>query len=316
MGIISLFKQTYFLLLFFSVIQIFYIEVESKLQKILLIALGFIFPWVVILLYHTFYHKTFDSFIYSVFTYNISNVIGIPTFTLVYQKVANLFSLIHRTILLICLSLGSISLLSPKTRIHAVPIFYLLFTGIFSVLVGGNRLFSHYFILITFPTYLLAAPGLSVLPKSLRFFLSISIIIFTLFLARQEYTRIFTYKMSFNFPNTELISYLQKYSSREDSFWFDGISFKYYYELKIPSPTKHLTIDAVINPQFIKEKFEMIDILCKKQIKWIVTDNKGLAQDQEFINFLAKNYKKQTTWEYGAIYSLKNVNSFDVKCLQ
>ncbi len=304
----SLTKQSYIMLLPLAPAQIWRTDKEGRmLQRLGMHFLGFLLPWSLLAGMY-FAGGALWDLAYGLVGYNLAYIIGPPTVQYLIERSRAILSssLPHWIVLLSALALGLWGVLVSQTRYLAGAIWALVLVGVVSLLAGGDRLLGHYYLFATFPIYLLLGPGLAALPVAMRRVASVSVLLMLLAAAPRELALAKSAARDAEpFPDASLVSFLNEHSSTGDGFFFDGSAFRYYYEFRVLAPSRYLSTDALLRPEFVDEKRNVMETLLALGTTWIVADSDFLGGDEEFLEFLETHYTPRAAWTRGEIYSLR-----------
>lgn len=115
-----------------------------------------------------------------VFLHNIRHIVALPTWSLLLARLKDVFSN-QMPLVVLGLAGGIVAFLRVTTRIPAIVSWLFLLAGAVGVIAGGDRLYRHYFLLLSFPLHLLLGCGVAALPRWSRRLVASAVLLFLAF---------------------------------------------------------------------------------------------------------------------------------------
>jgi hypothetical protein len=234
--------------------------------------------------------------------YNTCHVVAVPTWSAFFARLRDVFSG-QVPLVLASLAGGVLALFPERTRRMSIASWLFLFAGTVGVVAGGDRLFRHYFLLLSFPLRLLLACGVAALPRWPGRIAAAAVLLFVALRIPGE--RRWPAEILRVTPvpiDPEPLVFLAEHRKPAEAVFFEWQP--YYYETGLRAPHRYITTDHLGTPGYETERDNVLRALGTSSPAWIVTRRGTAAREWGLAGLVATRYEKAYEWSRGAIFRL------------
>lgn len=237
---------------------------------------------------------------HGVFGHNLRHVVALPTAAHLAEQIRSVFS---NQALLAFLGLagGALALFVARTRVAAAVAWTFFAAGALGVAAGGDRLFRHYFLLVSFPLHLLLACGIAALPLRGRWVAAAGVV--ALVALRIPAERRWPAEILRITPapiDPRPLAFLARARRAGEGVFFEWQAN--YYETGIRAPHRYLSIEHFATPGYESERDEVLRVLASGRVDWIVTKDGVTPRDWGLGRILSAGWVRVFEWPGGAVY--------------
>lgn len=231
---------------------------------------------------------TLGDLVDGAFLHNTRHVLALPTWGLLCERLWEVFSN-QTALVLIGLTAGFVGLRSDVTRIPTLASWLFLLAGAAGVVAGGDRLYRHYFLLVSFPLHLLLGCGVAALPGGPRRVLASAILLFLALRIPGERRLLAEALLVTPSPvDPEPLAFLERQRKPGEAVFFEWQPA--YYESGLRAPHRYLSTDHFALPGYERERDEVLRVLETTRVEWIVTRSGTSAHDWGLGEILSSRY--------------------------
>ena len=235
-----------------------------------------------------------------VFLHNTRHVVALPTWGLLVERLRDVFSN-QMPLVVIGLAGGVVAVLRASTRIPSAVSWLFLLAGAVAVIAGGDRLYRHYFLLLSFPLHLLLGCGVAALPPWPRRLVAAAVMIFvSLGIPGERRLQAEVFKVTPPSIDPEPLAFLASHRTPGEAVFFEWQPD--YYETGIRAPHRYISTDHFSLAGYERERDEVRRVLESTRVEWIVTRNGTSSRDWGLAGIIASRYSRVFETARGAVY--------------
>lgn len=244
--------------------------------------------------------RSMPDLVDGVFLHNTRHVVALPTWSLLLAQLRDGFS---NQMPLVVLGLvgGIFALLRTATRIPAIVCWLFLLAGAAGVIAGGDRLYRHYFLLLSFPLHLLLGCGLAALPRWPQRLVASAVLLYLAFrIPGEKRLQAEVFKMTPASIDPESLAFLAAHRAPGEEVFFEWQPN--YYQTGIRAPHRYISTDHLAMPGYERERDDVLRVLETTSVEWIVTRVGTVTGDWGIGRIIASRYSKMFESKREAVY--------------
>jgi hypothetical protein len=196
---------------------------------------------------------------------------------------------------------GIAGLLRAATRIPTIVSWLFLLAGAAGVIAGGDRLYRHYFLLLSFPLHLLLGCGIAAVPRWPQRLVASAVLLYLAFRIpgeRRLQPEVFEGTPASIDP--EPLAFLAAHKAPGEAVFFEWQPN--YYETGIRAPHRYISADHLAIPGYERERDDVLRVLEATRVEWIVTRGGTSNRDWGLGGIISSRYSKMFESKREAVY--------------